>query len=89
MEFRELIILDDEGGDKLEFELLDRITYENQAYAVLSALGEDEGALVILLAEQDPASGETFYDEVEDEQTLMAVFQLFKDRHPNEFEFTD
>lgn len=89
MIFREIVILQDEDGTQMEFELLDRIQYAEQQYAVLGARGEDEGALVILLTRQESGSGQWIYDDVEDDQTLDAVYDLFYQRHRDEFDFSD
>ena len=88
MEYREIIVLSDEDGTQLEFERLDLIPYENKQYAVLMALGKDGGDLVILQAEQTPVQGDLLYDDVEDEQVLLAVFNQFKERHKDEFDFS-
>ena len=88
MEYREIIVLCDEDGTQSEFERLDLISYQNRQYAVLMALGKDEGDLVILQAEPSSVRGEFLYDDVEDEQVLLAVFDQFKALHKDEFRFS-
>lgn len=83
-----VIILNDEEGNEVSFEFLDLITYRRKEYVVL--LTEDEYAdeVVILQVEELDAENES-YIGVENEFTLSAVFELFKERHKDEFNFVD
>lgn len=83
-----VIILNDEEGNEVSFEFLNLITYRRKEYVVL--LTEDEYAdeVVILQVEELDAENES-YIGVENEFTLSAVFELFKERHKDEFNFVD
>lgn len=83
MEYREIIILNDEDGGKAEFEVLDRIVYQDAVYAVLLSRDEEEGIAILRAGEDDQ------FEEVEDEVILDAVFDLFRSRHEGEFEFEE
>ncbi len=89
-----IIILNDENGNEVRFEFLDLIEYENEEYVVLLPVieegEEDDGEVVILqVDDSDEDSDEESYISVDDEQTLTAVFEIFKDKFKEEFNFTD
>ena len=51
---------------------------------------EDEGEVVILKVEDtDEDSDEESYVSVEDEEVLMKVFNIFKEKFKDEFNFVD
>ena len=51
---------------------------------------EDEGEVVILKVEDtDEDSDEESYVSVEDEEILMKVFNIFKEKFKDEFNFVD
>ena len=55
-------------------------------------VGEEPGEVVILKVEDsdDDSDEETeSYVSVEDEETLTKVFEIFKDKFKNEFDFVD
>ena len=89
-----IIILNDENGNEVRFEFLDLIEYENEEYVVLLPVieegEEDDGEVVILqVDDSDEDSDEESYISVDDEKTLTAVFEIFKDKFKEEFNFTD
>ena len=85
-----IIILNDENGDEVEFEFLDLIEFENEEYVILLPMEDDEtGEVVILKVEEISGSDEESYESVEDEEKLQAVFEIFKDKFKDEFNFVD
>ena len=90
-----IIILNDEEGNEIQFEFLDLIEYNSEEYVVLLPVDEDEdeeepGEVVILKVEQDSLDGdEESYIGIEDQEELNAVFQIFKDKFKDEFNFLD
>ena len=83
-----IVTLNDEYGNDIQFEFLDLIEYEGEEYVVLMPLEDNDGKVVVLLLEEsDDDDGES-YSSVEDEDTLMAVFNIFKDKFKDEFNFT-
>lgn len=93
-ELDNIIVLNDENGEEVKFEFLDLIEYENEQYVVLLPVleegEEDDGEVVILKVEDtDEISEEESYVSVDDEETLMAVFNIFKDKFKDEFDFVD
>lgn len=91
-EMDNIIILNDEEGNEVEFEFLDLIDYEGEEYVVLLPVEEteDAGEVVILQVEDTESdSEEESYISVEDEDTLNKVFEIFKDKFKDEFNFVD
>ena len=92
-EFDNIIILNDENGEEIKFEFLDLIEYESEEYVVLLPVleegEEDDGEVVILKLEDSENEEEESYVSVDDEEVLMAVFNIFKDKFKDEFNFTD
>ena len=89
-----IVILNDEDGNELKFEFLDLIDFEDEEYIVLLPMTEEgeeeEGEVVILKVEDtDEDSEEESYVSVEDEDTLNKVFQIFKERFKDDFDFVD
>lgn len=89
MELDEVIVLEDEEGNEIEFELGDKIVYEGKEYVVLLPLAEDDSGIVIL--EYQPSDDEEgdLYMDVEDENVLSAVFEMFKEKYKDEYDFVD
>lgn len=83
-----LITLTDENGADVEFEYLDCIEYEGKEYLCLLPAEEDSNEIVIL--EVEPVDEETEnYISVDDEATLNAVYDIFKDRFKDLLTFED
>ena len=91
-ELDNIIILNDEDGNEVEFEFLDLIEYEGEEYIILlpTEEGEDNDEVVILKVEdvEDDPDMET-YVSIDDEDTLNAVFEMFKEKFKDEFNFVD
>lgn len=93
-ELDNIIILNDEDGNEVKFEFLDLIELDDEEYVVLlpvTAEGEEEeGEVVILKVEDvDEDSDEESYVSIEDEETLNKVFEIFKEKFKDDFDFVD
>ena len=91
-ELDNIIVLNDENGEEIEFEFLDLIEYDGEEYVVLLPNDEDEddaGEVVILKLEDTDNEEEESYVSVDDEEVLKAVFDIFKDKFKDEFNFID
>ncbi len=93
-ELDNIITLNDEDGNEVKFEFLDLVELENEQYVVLLPVleegEEDDGEVVILKVEDtDEDSDEESYVSVDDEDTLMQVFNIFKEKFKDEFDFVD
>ena len=88
-----IIILSDENGEDVQFEFLDLIEYDSEEYVVLLPVieedEEDDGEVVILKVEDSGNEEEESYVSVDDEETLSVVFEIFKEKFKDEFNFTD
>ena len=93
-ELDNIVILNDEDGNEVKFEFLDLIEYEGEEYIVLLPVNEEgeeeEGEVVILKVEDtDEDAEEESYVSVDDEDTLNKVFEIFKERFKDDFDFVD
>lgn len=83
-----ILTLTDENGNETEFEYLDVIDYEGEEYLILLPLEEDNDEIVILQIEPVDEENEN-YLAVEDEETLAAVYEIFKERYKDVLTFAD
>ena len=93
-ELNNIITLNDENGEEVSFEFLDLIELDDEKYVVLLPLEEDEetdevGEVVILQLEDTESEDEESYIGVEDEEILNKVFQIFKEKFKDEFNFVE
>ena len=91
-ELDNIIVLNDEDGNEVEFEFLDLIEYDGESYVVLLPNDDDEeeaGEVLILKLEDNDSEDEESYVSVEDEEILNKVFEIFKDKFKDEFNFID
>lgn len=91
-ELDNIIVLNDEDGNEVKFEFLDLIELDGEEYIVLLPTEEDDedGEVVILKVEDtDEESDEESYVSVEDEETLNKVFEIFKEKFKDDFDFVD
>ena len=86
-----VIILNDDEGNEVKFEFLDLIKYEEEDYVVLLPVpeegAEDDNEVVILKLESTESEDEESYVSIDDEETLTAVFEIFKEKFKDEFNF--
>ena len=93
----DIITLTDENGEDMDFELLDLVEYEGKRYAVLlppieDVEGEDENEdeeVLILQVEDDGTEENESYVFVDDDNILTAIFDIFKEKFKDEFDFTE
>lgn len=83
-----LITLTDEFGRDVHFEFLNLISWKSDDFVVLLPVGAEDGEVTILRLESNNDETES-YISVEDEDILMTVFGLFKDKWKSEFDFAD
>lgn len=89
-ELDNIITLNDEDGNEVKFEFLDLVEYNSEEYVILLPIEEEEADEVVILRVEDTDSkDEESYVGVEDQETLNTVFQLFKDKFKDEFNFID
>ena len=94
-ELDNIVTLKDEEGNDVKFEFLDVIEYEGEQYVVLLPAEEaedsepDEVVILQLESETEDEDGEETYVSVDDENILNAVFEIFKEKFKDEFNFVD
>ena len=86
-----VVVLNDEDGNEVQFEFLDLIEYNGAEYVVLLPVDEldDSGEVVILQLEETESEDEESYISVDDDETLNKVFGIFKEKYKDEFNFID
>ena len=90
-ELDNIIVLNDEDGNEVKFEFLDLIELDGEEYIVLLPTEEDDedGEVVILKVEDTDSEDEESYVSVDDQEVLNKVFEIFKDKFKDEFNFID
>ena len=83
-----IVTLNDEFGNEVHFEFLDLVEYNGEEYVVLLPADDEDGEVVILKVEAIDDDNDS-YTSVEDEDILMAVFQIFKNKFKDEFDFEE
>ena len=90
-ELDNVIVLNDEEGNEVQFEFLDLVELDGEEYVVLLPTSEDEGAEgeVVILKVEDTEAEEESYVSVDDEEVLNKVFEKFKEKFKDEFNFSE
>lgn len=90
-ELESIVTLADENGSDVTFEYLDLIEYKGDEYVVLLPVeGNEDDEVIILKVEPIPGSeDEESYVSVDDEETLFAIFDIFKEHFADEFDFVE
>lgn len=94
-ELDNIVVLNDENGNEVKFEFLDLVELDDEEYVVLLPVTvegeEEEGEVVILKIEDtdDENAEEESYVSVEDEEVLNKVFDIFKEKFKDDFDFVD
>ena len=92
-ELDNVVILNDEDGNEVQFEFLDLVELDDEEYVVLLPITEegeeDEGEVVILKVEDSEDDEEESYVSVDDEDVLNRVSDIFKERFKDDFDFVD
>lgn len=84
-----IIILNDDTGNEMQFEFLDLIEYMGNSYVVLLPIEEcdNTGEVVILKLNDSDIDGEENYSSVESSETLEVIFHIFKHKFKDTFNF--
>ena len=90
MENDAIITLYDEDGNPVDFEFLDLIMLRGEEYVVLLGdAGESDEVTILRLDSEDDADEDLDYSGVEDEGVLSEVFEIFRQRNADRFNFED
>lgn len=78
------VTITDTDGVKAEYEFLDIVLYENNEYAVLLPSDDEENVDIFKII---PDGKKEKYARVTDDKTLDAVFEIFRVKNEDEFDF--
>ena len=87
----DIITPEDDLGNEQDFEYLDVVEFEGEEYIILLPVEEEEqerSEVMILRIESLDDEHEN-YVGIDDEEVLQKVFDIFKKRYENEFDFED
>ena len=82
-----VIVLTDENGNDVNFQFLDSIEYEGEEYVVLASMDNFNGEVEILKVVYEDGTDEDTFVGIESEETLNAVFEIFKKNFSDELTF--
>ncbi len=82
-----IIVLEDDLGNEVEFEYLDVIEYEGVEYLYLLPAKEEDGDEVVILKITSIDDETESFEGIDDEELLTTLFEIFKDKWKNEFNF--
>ncbi len=86
-ELDNVIVLTDDEGNDVEFEWLDTLELNEKKYVVVLPT-EDESDEVVILRLESEDEEDTFVG-LEDENEINEVFDAFKERNKENFDFED
>lgn len=84
-----LIDLFDQDGNKTVFEHLDTVLYKDNEYVICIPYDEEEeevSEIVILKASEDE-DGEPVLEQITEPSVMSAVYDIFRDRNADKFDF--
>ena len=82
-----IIVLEDDLGNEVEFEYLDVIEYEGEEYILLLSADDEEADEVLILKIVSLDDETESFEGIEDQELLDAVFAIFKDKWKDEIDF--
>lgn len=83
-DFEPVVTVTDTTGKTGKYEFLDIVNYRNLEYAVLCPVKGDGYVEIFLIENQN---GKESYSPVSDEELLENVFELFRIKNEDEFDF--
>lgn len=87
-ELDNIVVLNDEEGNEVEFEFLDVIELDGKEYVILLPVEEAENGEVVIFRIEGEGEDETYFG-LDDEEEAERVFQAFKEKAKDDFDFVD
>jgi uncharacterized protein YrzB (UPF0473 family) len=87
MDENNVVLFTDDHGNEIEFEFLDLIEYDGDQFAVLLPTEENADEVLIMRLVPDEDGNEVY--EAADDDVVSAVFDLFKEKYKDDFNFID
>lgn len=86
-----LIDLYDEDGNKKVFEHLDTVKYKDDEYVICIPYDDDEEEVteIIIFKTVIDSKGESALEQIVDPSVLEKVYEIFRERNEEKFEFGD
>lgn len=84
---RVIVTLEDETGEKVDYEFLDVIEYDNEEYLILTKFNQniDSDVYDVVIFLINPINDEDEeYIAIDDDDTLNTVFEIFKEKYEGE-----
>lgn len=83
-DFEPVVKITDIQGFTGEYEFLDIVNYSNNQYAVLCPVDSDGYVDIFKITNEN---GEENYSRVEEDETLSKIFEIFRIKNEDEFDF--
>ncbi len=87
-ELDNIVVLTDEDGNDVEFEFLDIVQVDDKEYVILLPVEEMEKGEVVIFRIEGEGEEES-YIGLDDEAEAEKVFQAFKEKAKDDFNFAD
>lgn len=84
-----IVTLEDDEGNEFDLEFLDLVQYKGKEYVVLLPVESDDDEIVILHYEGANDDGDDSFLSVDDDETLYAVYDVFKEKNKEYFVFDE
>jgi len=85
----DFVMLTNENGEEEKYEFLDLITIRNEEFVVLMPEDDDEKSVLILRVDESNEDGVDNYSSVDDDELLGLIFEIFKERNKDKFDFSE
>jgi len=85
----DLVVLEDEDGNTVEFQFLELVTVDEKPYAVLMPTEDDGEGGVVIVEVIDLGEESEHYDAVTDDDLNDRIYQQFKKEFGDKYEFED
>lgn len=82
-----IIVLEDDLGNEVEFEYLDVIEYEGIEYILLLPADDEEADEVLILKIVSVDDETESFEGIEDQELLDTIFDIFKEKWKDEIDF--
>ena len=78
-----LIVLTDQDGNSVRFELLDIVEYKEDEYAVLYPAdgGDDEPVHILRIISENLDVNEAEFEGLDDDELIDKIYQIFRERN--------
>ena len=87
-ELDNIIVLNDEDGNEVEFEFLDVVECDGNEYIVLMPVADADNGEVVIFRAEGKDDNES-YIGVDNEDEAQKVFMVFKEKNKDDFTFMD